>query len=207
MGYIALIVAVVGGGGSFAVAASTTHKTTRKRTPTAITACVSNRTGEIFLHHSGRCEKGRHKVSWSVKGSKGARGSRGATGATGAAGATGATGPAGASATAFGLIGPVTTVSSAGLTAQKENSPGVWQVTLTNPACAHTANVLVVSPTDGSDFNAPPPPINSAPVAWAGGTGTSFTVDTGYEANGSFTAADYAFNVIAECGATAVPGQ
>ena len=60
-------------------------------------ACVTGASQTLNLSSaSATCPKGRHKISWNIKGKRGPKGARGPKGKTGPLGNTGATGAAGA---------------------------------------------------------------------------------------------------------------
>ena len=201
--YIALMFSVIGGGGGYAIAA-TTHPQSHqhKKQPTAIVACASKHSGELFLHKKGRCAKGRHKVHWSIKGPRGKRGAAGAVGATGAAGAPAPSifAAVDADAAAGGLTNPNTykglTVARAGL--------GLYTVTITDPTCSQSGdNVPTVTPTSRYASGSTIPPSTAVPVAYLDtnvGIGTQFTVHVGYvDGNGNFVPVDYYFDIQDTC--------
>jgi hypothetical protein len=192
--YLALVFSVIGGGGGYAVAATTHHGTAKKSKKTAIVACASNKTGELFLHKRGKCARGRHQVRWSVRGPKGA---------AGAAGATGAPAPSifaavDANLAANGQQGSAEkgmTVARTGL--------GLYAATITDPVCSQsTNNVPTVTATD-TPLSGTLPPSGATPTAFLDsnvGITSSFTVHVGYiAANGAFTPQDYSFNVEDTC--------
>jgi hypothetical protein len=190
--YLALVFSVIGGGGGYAVAATTHHGSAKKSDKTAIVACASKKSGELFLHKSGKCARGRHQVRWSVRGPKGVRGAAGATGAAGASAPSihgifdaqdgGAfPGSQGATATATGL--------------------GTFSVVITDPTCAAAANVPTVTPFDSYDSAGPVAPPGAVPVAWLSDTPSpsQFIVHTGFVANGAFTADGVRFALLDGC--------
>jgi hypothetical protein len=188
--YIALMFSVIGGGGGYALAATTHHRTNHHR-KTTIIACASRRTGELFLHHRGRCAKGRHKVRWSI------RGPRGKAGAPGAAGA-----PA---PSIFAIVNAEGAISGIqppekGMTVAR-SGVGIYTITITDPICSQGANAPVVTPT--SRFaNDQLLPSGAAPVAFLQDnlvSSAQFTVQIGYMAGGSFTPADLNFDVQDTC--------
>jgi collagen type I/II/III/V/XI/XXIV/XXVII alpha len=210
--YLALMFSVIGGGGGYAIA-STTHATKpAKKTASTIVACASNTTGEMYLHHgSGKCEKGRHKVRWNLKGKQGKTGATGATGNAGAPGATGATGPAGAPAPSiFAAVDTDSVIAGApepgwqGL-AVSRTGIGVYQVTITDATCSKSSNnVLTVTPTDReATSDSETPPAGAAPVAYISTNLTgnnAFTVNVGYVgSDGAFQPLDYYFNLQDTC--------
>ena len=174
--YIALMFSVIGGGGGYAIA-STAHATkTTKKTPTAIVACASNTSGEMYLHHgTGKCVKGRHKVRWNLKGKQGKTGPAGptgATGATGAPGATGATGPAGtpapsifAAVNADIAVGGGSQPFEQGMTVTR-SAVGTYQVTITDPTCSRETNDLTATATARYASGEQVPPAGAAPLAY-----------------------------------------
>ena len=188
--YLALVFSVVGGGGGYAVAATTHHGTTRKKT--AIVACASKRSGELFLHKKGKCAKGRHKVRWSVRGPKGARGK------TGAAGAAGAPAPS-----VHGIFdaqdgGAFPGAQGASVTS---TALGTYSVVITDPTCSQGINVPTVTPFDSYDSGGPAVPPGAVPVAWLSdsGSATQFILHTGFVANGAFTADGVRFALLDSC--------
>jgi hypothetical protein len=186
--YIALMVAVVSGGGGYAIAA-TTHKTARK--PTSLTACVSRSSGEMFLHHEGRCAKGRHKVTWRIKGPRGK---------TGANGAAGAPAPSIFAAVDAGIVASgQQPIVEKGMTVARTGT-GVFTIAITDAICAHGDNVPVVTPSSRYLGGEPVPPSGAAPVAYVDEVSAAqFTVTTGYVAGGSFTPEDDNFWVQDTC--------
>jgi hypothetical protein len=188
--YIALVVAVAGSGGSYAVA-STTHRSSsaKHHSPTTLSACVNNRTGEMILDRRGRCRRGRHKVTWDVKGRRGA---------------TGATGPtiaAAVSASDLDSGTPLTGIQ--GLTVRRVGI-GSYSVQVTNPACARQVNVPEVSIADNPLLVDGAMPANGTPIAYLGDyANTEFKVQTGYLVGGTFTPYDYDFELQDSC----VPGS
>jgi hypothetical protein len=195
VGYIALMVAVVSGGGGYAVAATTHQGTTKKSKQTAIVACASKKSGELFLHTRGKCAKGRHKVSWAAKGP------RGKTGKTGPAGAAG---PAGApSPSVHGIFDAQSGVGFPGAEGATvtPTALGVYSVTITDPTCSKAANTPVVTPFDSYESGGPVAPPGAVPVAWLSDAGseTQFVVHTGFIASGAFTAEGVRFALQDTC--------
>jgi hypothetical protein len=194
--YIALVFSVISGGGGYAVAATTHHGSAKTPKKTAIVACASKKSGELFLHrHGPKCVKGRHKVSWSVKGPKGARGKSGKAGAAGAAGAP--------SPSVHGIFdaqdgGAFPGAQGATVTA---TALGVYSVTITDPTCADAVNTPTVTPFDTFEQGGPIPPPGAVPVAWLHDVGseTQFEVHTGFVANGAFTATGVRFALLDTC--------
>jgi hypothetical protein len=187
--YIALMFSVIGGGGGYAIAATTHHSTHAK--PTAVVACASKRSGELFLHHHGKCAKGRHKVQWSIRGPRGR---------TGAAGAAGSPAPSIYAAVDAGIAASgAQSLIESGMTVQRSGI-GVFTITITDATCSHSVNVPVVTPTSRFLGGESIPPSGAAPVAYVDSDGpTQFTVTTGYVAGGSFTPEDYNFYIQDTC--------
>jgi hypothetical protein len=190
--YVALMIAVAGSGGSYAVAA-TSHHSGRRHPATTLAACVNDRTGEMVLDRRGRCRRGRHKVTWDVKGR---------TGATGATGAAGAPAPS--------IYAAVDATSAAnGLQSEPENGlsvenvgTGEYTVTVTDPVCSRGANVPTVTPT--ADYLSGGPvvaPVGATPIAYISEENslTAFTIQTGFIFGGSFTAAGLNFEIQDTC--------
>jgi hypothetical protein len=191
--YLALVFSVIGGGGGYAVAATTHHGSAKKTRKTAIAACASKKTGELFLHrHGGKCAKGRHKVSWSVKGPKGARGVAGAAGAAGA--------PAPSIHGIFDAQSGVAFPGSQGATATATGL-GTFSIVITDPACSQGINVPTVTPFDSYDSGGPAVPPGAVPVAWLSdsGSATQFILHTGFVSNGAFTADGVRFALVDGC--------
>jgi hypothetical protein len=197
--YVALCVAVISSGGSYAVAATAHHTSSAKHpTPTTLAACVNNRTGEMILDRRGRCRAGRHKVTWDVKGRRGATGAKGATGTTGAAGAP-----------APSIYASVNATSAAnGLQAEPENGlsvqnvgTGEYTVTVTDPECSRGENVPTITPTADYLSGGVVPPTGATPIAYIAqeDTPTEFSVQTGFMAGGTFTAAGMNFEIQDTC--------
>ena len=175
--YLALAVAISGGGG-YAIAATTTKTKT-------ITVCANKKTGVLYLHRHGRCNRRQTKVSWNQEGPTGPQGRQG---------------PAGASAiSVWGVVaGNGTVTSGQGLSVQHA-AAGTYQVTVTAAGCAQGTNAPTVTLSDAN-----PPNGQSAgafPEAWIEDTGTneSFTVFTGVVVGGAFTATDHTFNLQGAC--------
>jgi hypothetical protein len=193
VGYVAIFVLALGVGGGYALASSKTK---------TITVCADKKTGVLHLKTRGRCKGSQTRVSWNQQGPQGVRGPQGAAGARGQTGAQGTQGPQGPAAVSVWaqVAGDGTVVfgEGRGLSVQRV-SAGNYQVTITDPACAHGSNAPVVSVSDSN-----PPAGQSAgafPVAWYGSTGANqqFTVFTGVVAGGSFTATDHTFDVQDSC--------
>jgi hypothetical protein len=176
-GYVLLgVVLVLGVGGGYALAASKTK---------TITVCADKGTGILHLKTHGRCKRTQTRVTWNQRGPEGVQG---------------IAGPAGTSAVSVwaNVANAGSIVSGQGLAVQ-HISAGTYQVTITDPACAHAANAPVISVSDAN-----PPAGESAgafPVAWYGSTGSNqvFDVFTGVVVGGSFTPTDHTFTVIDTC--------
>lgn len=194
--YLALMVSVIGGGGGYALAA-TTHHQTKHHKKTTIVACASRRSGELFLHHRGKCAKGRHMVRWSIRGPRGKKGARGATGAAGAPA------PSIFAAVDTGqLIAGLQSPAEKGMTVARDGV-GVYTVTITDPTCSQTVyNVPTVTPSSAIG-GAGNPPTGATPVAYvdsSAGRSTQFGVDVGYvNSSGAFVPVDYDFDVQDTC--------
>jgi hypothetical protein len=158
-------------GGTGYAATSHSHSNT-------VNACANKKTGQLSIRHGARCKRGQVKVSWGKQGPKG---------------------PAGTSAIqAFGAVDSSgLVVPNDGISVQHTGS-GVFVVTITSPGCAKgsndpTATVTTPSPSIG-------PPVGAAPDLWIEPIGTAqFTVHTGWVSGGSFTPADYGFNIQDSC--------
>jgi hypothetical protein len=193
VGYVAVFVLALGVGGGYALASSKTK---------TITVCADKKTGVLHLKTRGRCKGSQTRVSWNQQGPQGVRGPQGAAGARGQTGAQGTQGPQGPAAVSVWaqVAGDGTVVfgEGRGLSVQRV-SAGNYQVTITDPACAHGSNAPVVSVSDSN-----PPAGQSAgafPVAWYGTTVTNeqFTVFTGVVVAGSFTTTDHTFDLQDTC--------
>ncbi|MGZ6725173.1 MAG: collagen-like triple helix repeat-containing protein [Solirubrobacteraceae bacterium] len=191
VGYVAIFLLALGVGGGYALASSKTK---------TITVCADKKTGVLHLKTRGRCKSSQARVSWNQQGPQGVRGPQGTAGARGATGAQGAQGPQGAAAVSVwaNVTDSGSVLAGQGVSVQRV-SAGTYQVTITDPACAHGSNAPVVSVSDSN-----PPAGQSAgafPVAWYGATGANqqFTVFTGVVAAGSFTATDHTFDVQDSC--------
>jgi hypothetical protein len=169
VGWIALFVAI---GGTGYAATSHPHSNT-------VNACANKKTGELSIRHGARCKRGQVKLSWAKQGPKG---------------------PAGTSAIqAFGAVGDTGIVNPNDGISLQHSGPGVFVVTITLHGCATglndpTATVTSPSPSIG-------PPAGAAPDLWidANGGQAQFTVHTGWISGGSFTPADYGFNIQDSC--------
>jgi hypothetical protein len=149
----------------------------------------------MVLDRRGRCRRGRHKVTWDVKGRTGA------TGATGAAGAAGAPAPSiyasvDASAAANGLQ----PVPDNGLSVQNVGT-GEYTVTVTDPECSRGANVPTLTPTADYLTGGVLAPPGATPVAYISDENSpaEFTIQTGFMYDGSFTAVGLNFEVLDTC--------
>jgi hypothetical protein len=186
--YVALlIVLVVGLGGGYALAASKTK---------TITACADKKTGILHLKtRGGKCKRGQTRVTWNQKGPQGPQGAPGSTGQQGAPAVSVWANVTNAGVVAFGQGIAVQHISS-----------GVYEVTITAPACAHGSNAPVVSVSDGS------PPVGQVsgafPVAWYESTGANqqFMVLTGVvpapgpgNTYSGLTLSDHTFDVMDAC--------
>jgi hypothetical protein len=170
VGWVALFVAL---GGTGYAAASHAHSNT-------INACASKRTGQLSIRHGARCHRGQVKVSWAKQGPKG---------------------PAGTSAIqAFGAVGAEGIVIPNGGISVQHTAPGIYVVTATTPGCAHGSNDPTVTATTGGGSTGIPP-AGAVQTAWidTAGGGPQFTVHTGWISGGSFTPADYGFDVQDSC--------
>jgi hypothetical protein len=142
-----------------------------------INACANKKTGQLSIRHGARCKRGQVKLSWAKQGPKG---------------------PAGTSAIqAFGAVGATGIVNPNGGISIQHTGPGVFVVTATSPGCAKGLNDPTATVT--SSLNIPPP--GAAPDLWidANGGTAQFTVHTGWISGGSFTPADYGFNIQDSC--------
>jgi hypothetical protein len=185
--YIALLlVLVVGLGGGYALAASKTK---------SIAVCADKKTGILHLKTRGKCKRGQTRVTWNQRGPQGPQGIPGPTGQQGASAVS-----VWANVTNAGSV-----LAGQGISVQHVGS-GVYEVTITAPACAQRSNAPVISV---SDTNPPGGQANGAyPVAWYQATGLNqqFTVFTGYVpapgTGGSysgFTPSDHTFDVMDAC--------
>jgi hypothetical protein len=173
---VCAVVLVLGVGGSYAYAASKTK---------TITVCADKGTGVLHLKNRGRCKRGQTRVTWNQQGPQGVQGPAGQTGAPAVS--------VWANVTNAGAV-----ASGQGLSVQHV-SAGMYQVTITAPACAHGSNAPVITV---SDANPPAGQVAGAfPVAWYGSTGGNqqFMVFTGDVVAGSFTASDHTFTVMDSC--------
>ena len=71
---LALFLALSGG---YALAATTRSKT--------ITVCANKKTGLLYLHSHGRCNRKQTRISWNQQGPQGPEGAQGPQGPAGAA--------------------------------------------------------------------------------------------------------------------------
>jgi hypothetical protein len=167
--WLALFVAL---GGTGYAAAAHRHSNT-------INACANKRTGQLSIRHGARCKRGQVKVSWAKQGPRGKAG----TSAVQAFGAVGAT----------GIVIP-----NGGISLQ-HTGVGVYLVTVTAAGCAHGLNDPTATVTSPDPSNNPPP--GAAPDLWidANGGTAQFTVHTGWISGGSFSPADYGFNIQDAC--------
>jgi hypothetical protein len=169
VGWVALFVALGGTG-----YAATNHSHSNN-----VNACANKKTGQLSIRHGARCKRGQVKVSWAKQGPKGAAG-------TSAIQAFGAVGPS-------GIVNPNDGISLL------HTGPGVFVVTITSPGCAKGLNdpTATVTSPNVSDFV----PSGAAPDLWidANGGTAQFTVHTGWISGGSFTPADYGFNIQDSC--------
>jgi hypothetical protein len=192
--YLALLVVlVVGAGGGYALAASSSK---------TITVCADKKTGILHLKTRGRCSRSQTRVTWNQQGPpgpQGAQGSQGATGAQGPQGVQGGQGPAGVTVWA-NVADNGTVVAGQGLAVQEE-SPGTYQVTITDANCDDAANAPVVSVSDSAPGTLPAG--DEFPVAWYGANGANqqFMVYTGRVSSSSvFTASSHTFDILDTCG-------
>ena len=171
VGWIALFVAL--GGTGYAAAS-------HARGSSTINACAGQRTGQLSIRHGTRCKRGQVKLSWAKQGPRGQVG----TSAIQAFGAVGAT----------GIVIP-----NGGISVQ-HTGPGVYAVTATSPGCANGLNDPTVTATDGGASTGIPP-AGAVQTAWidTAGGGPHFTVHTGWIGGGSFTPADYGFDLQDSC--------
>jgi hypothetical protein len=187
VGYIALAIAL-GGGGGYALAA-TTNSPSGKRT-----ACVSNKNGAMFLKRStsANCSKGQRKVIWNTKGPRGSAGPAGATGATGAAGPAGAPGSADAISFLGSNLGASDEQPSGAVTVLTNPSPGVYNITLSNPTCVNP----VVTPVDAGAL---PAGDGATAYIYSIGPGATVSVRTGEISSAGFTPSSLLFTFHADC--------
>jgi hypothetical protein len=156
----------VGGGGGYAVAATISSSN-------VIHACEVTRTGELLV--KTKCAAGQRAVSWNKTGVRGA------------------TGAAGTSAVqAFASVDSSGAIVAKGLTVQPQGN-GVWDVTVTAPACKNQTIVANVTPQALASSD-------GTPVAWADGSGL-VEVTAGLLQNGTVTpSAQVGFSIQIECG-------
>lgn len=187
-----LIVLVVGVGGGYAIAASKTK---------TITVCADKKTSVLHLKVHGRCKQSQTRVSWNQQGPQGVQGRQGPAGPQGPGGLQGATGPQGSP----GVTVWANVADNGGVVAGQGLSvrhvmAGTYQVTVTDPTCAHGNNAPVVSV---SDSNPPAGHNDGFPVAWYGATGDNeqFTVTTGVASGTplSFAPSDHTFDILDTC--------
>jgi hypothetical protein len=189
-----LLVLAIGVGGGYALAASNTK---------TITVCADKTTGVLHLKTRGRCKSSQTRVSWNQQGPPGPQGAQGPTGSQGPAGAAGPTGAQGrAAVNVWATVadnGTVLPGQGQGLTVQ-HLSPGTYQVTITDPTCAHENNAPVITV---SDSNPPAGHADGFPVAWYGDNGPNeqFMVVTGVVSGTplSFAASDHTFDIHDTC--------
>ena len=190
--YLALFVAL-GAGGGYAVAASN-DKT--------ITVCADKKTGVLHLKTRGRCKSSQTRVSWNRQGPQGPSGVQGPTGLQGPAGAAGPAGAQGRAAVSVwaNVADDGTVVDGRGVAVQHGASAGTYQVTITDPTCAHEDNAPVITV---SDTNPPAGHSNGFPVAWYGDNAPNqqFMVFTGVVSGTplSFAATDHTFDIHDTC--------
>ena len=192
--YLALLlVLAVGVGGGYALAAGNTK---------TITVCADKKTGVLHLKTRGRCKSSQTRVTWNQQGPQGVQGPQGTTGPQGPAGAQGAAGtqgPAGVSVWA-NVANDGTVNAEHGLSIEHVSS-GTYQVTVTDPVCAHRINAPTISVSDSAPGSVPG---DVFPVAWYGATiaNQQFMVYTGVASSSSsltFTPTDLPFDVLDTC--------
>ena len=193
--YLALgLVLALAAGGGYAMAAGN-NKT--------ITVCADRKTGVLHLKTRGRCKSSQTRVSWNQQGPQGVQGQQGPQGSQGPAGGQGPAGARGQAAVSVwatvadnGIVSPG---QGQGLTVQRL-SAGTYQVTITDPTCAHENNAPVITV---SDSNPPAGHTDGFPVAWYGDNGPNeqFTVFTGVVSGMplSFAASDHTFDIHDTC--------
>ena len=160
-------------GGTGYAAASHAHSNT-------INACANKTTGQLSIRHGARCKRGQVKVSWAKQGPKG---------------------PAGTSAIqAFGAVGATGIVIPNGGISVQHTGPGIFVVTATSPGCANGLNDPTVTATTAADRPGSRRRARRR-TAWidANGGAAQFTVHTGWISGGSFTPADYGFDLQDSC--------
>jgi hypothetical protein len=171
VGWVALFVAL---GGTGYAATSHSHSNT-------VNACANKKTGELSVRHGARCKRGQVKLSWAKQGPKG---------------------PAGTSAIqAFGAVGASgIVIPNGGITVQ-HSGPGVYVVTATSAGCAKGLNDPTVTATDGGGSTGivPAGAVQTAWIDTSAGGGATFTVHTGWISGGSFTSADFGFDLQDSC--------
>jgi hypothetical protein len=161
----------------FVALGGTGYAATNHSHANTVNACANKKTGQLSVRHGARCKRGQVKLSWAKQGPKG---------------------PAGTSAIqAFGAVGATGIVNPNGGISIQHTGPGVFVVTATSPGCATGLNDPTATVT--SSLNIPPP--GAAPDLWidANGGTAQFTVHTGWISGGSFTPADYGFNIQDSC--------
>jgi hypothetical protein len=193
--YVALLlVLAVGLGGGYALAASKTK---------TIAVCADKATGVLHLKTHGQCKSGQTRVTWNQQGPQGPQGAQGPQGVHGAQGPQGPPGPQGvqgpAGVTIWANVADNGTVIAGQGLAVQEQSPGAYQVTVTDPNCARAMNAPVVSVSDSAPGTVP----GQFPVAWYGATGPNeqFMVWTGVASSSSpFHATSHTFDILDTCG-------
>jgi hypothetical protein len=170
VGWIALFVAL---GGTGYAAASHARSST-------VNGCANKKSGELFIRHGGRCRRGQVKVSWAKQGPRGLSGTN--------------------AIQAFGSVGASGIVIPNGGISVQHSGPGIYVVTATTRGCAHGLNDPTVTATTGGASTGIPPAaaVQTAWIDTAGG-GPQFTVHTGWISGGSFTPADYGFDLQDSC--------
>lgn len=191
--YLALLVVlVVGAGGGYALAASSTK---------TITVCADKSTGILHLKTHGRCKSSQTRVTWNQQGQQGPQGAQGAQGATGTEGPQGVQGVQGpAGVTVWANVNSDGTVAKGQGLSVQEVTTGAYQVTVTDPICAHEANAPVVSASDSAPGSVPG---GEFPVAWyeEAGANQQFMVYTGVVTSSTMVnPTSLTFDVLDTCG-------
>jgi hypothetical protein len=191
--YLALLlVLAVGVGGGYALAASNAK---------TITVCADKTTGVLHLKSKGRCKSSQTRVSWNQQGPPGVQGSTGPTGPQGQAGAQGPAGSPGSPAVSVwaNVADNGTVLDGRGVSVVHVKN-GTYQVTITDPTCAHEDNAPVITV---SDTNPPAGHTDGFPVAWYGDNlpNEQFMVTTGVVSGTplSFAATDHTFDLHDTC--------
>ena len=159
--YLALLlVLAVGVGGGYALAASNTK---------TITVCADKKTGVLHLKTRGRCKSSQTRVTGTSRVRRGCRVRRGRKVLRGAAARRGRWRPGAGGGQRLGeRRGQRNGHRRSGLCGTAR-SAGTYQVTITDPTCAHANNAPVVSVSDcgSSGWSSG----GVFPSAWYGGDG------------------------------------